>query len=208
MNHGGNNRDTDTTEENSAGSGVVRSPQKGIYSPASAPAGTANGGIHPAPTATAGHSAASEAKVSDDPLSEYRKHCVSAEQKAQEDYDKAVLTLSGGALGISFAFLKDVVGPGPLSQVSLLLAAWLLWGGSIVSTLTSFWFSQLALRTAIAQVDKNTIRDQFPGRAFSRITSGLNALGGLAFVAGVVLMVLFVMANIGHVHPAELKVGK
>jgi hypothetical protein len=177
---------------------VNRSGEEGIHT-AGASALTPYGGVHPTST-TALSSPTHEKDVSDTPLTEYRRHCVSAEQKAQEDYDKSVLTLSGGALGVSFAFLKDVVGPGALLQPNFLLWAWLSWSASIVSTLASFWFSQLALRTAIAQVDTGTIHDQFPGRAFSRITSTLNAIGGLAFVVGVVLMVVFVMANLKNVH--------
>ncbi|WP_134984071.1 hypothetical protein [Xanthomonas axonopodis] len=52
---------------------------------------------------------------------EYRQWLVVAEQKAQEDYDKTVLTLSGGALGISFAFVKDIVGQNPIQNSSWLL---------------------------------------------------------------------------------------
>src|SRR5690242_8681658 len=85
-------------------------------------------------------------------LDEYRKHCVTAEQKAQEDFDKWVLTLSGGGLGTSFAFIKDLIGTGPLAHPLLLFSAWSAWAVSIVATLASFFFSQLALRTAIRQV--------------------------------------------------------
>jgi len=42
-------------------------------------------------------------------LQEYRKHLVAAEQQVQADFDKTVLSLSGGALGISFAFVKNPV---------------------------------------------------------------------------------------------------
>ena len=48
----------------------------------------------------------------DKTLQEYRAHLVSAAQKAQEDFDKTLLALSGGALGVSFAFVKDIVGDG------------------------------------------------------------------------------------------------
>jgi hypothetical protein len=63
-----------------------------------------------------------------DDLSEYRKHLQAAEQKSQEDFDKTVLSLSGGALGISFVFLKDVIGPNPIVQPNMLFAAWVAWG--------------------------------------------------------------------------------
>lgn len=134
-----------------------------------------------------------------DPLQEYRAHCVSAEQKAQEDYDKAVLSLSGGALGISFAFVKDVVGPGAIQHSVVLLSAWAAWGASVVVTLASYWFSQRALRAAITQVDNKTIHTQTAGRSWAPITSWLNALGGILFVVGVAAMVWFVYLNLGSV---------
>lgn len=45
----------------------------------------------------------------DKPPFDYRKWLVEADHKASQAYDKALLTLAGGALGISFAFLKDLV---------------------------------------------------------------------------------------------------
>jgi hypothetical protein len=42
-----------------------------------------------------------------DHTSDYRSLLVQTWQKAQDDFDKAVLSLSGGALGVSFIFLKD-----------------------------------------------------------------------------------------------------
>lgn len=65
-------------------------------------------------------------------LAQYRDHLVLARQKAVEDADKTVLSLSGGALGVSFAFLNDVVGPNP-EALPHLIRAWMSWGGSIDS---------------------------------------------------------------------------
>jgi hypothetical protein len=139
---------------------------------------------------------------------EYRKHCVKAEQKAQEDFDKSVLTLSGGGLGISFAFIKDLLGPGPIVHPGLLFTAWLAWGISVISTLASFFFSQLALRTAIRQVDEGTIGDQYPGRSYARATVALNAVGGVMFLVGVVFIVWFVAVNLGGLHGAQTTPGR
>jgi hypothetical protein len=141
-------------------------------------------------------------------LKEYRRHCVTAEQKAQEDFDKSVLTLSGGGLGISFAFIKDLLGPGPIVHPGLLFTAWVAWGISIISTLASFFFSQIALRTAIRQVDDGTIGGQYPGRAYARVTVGLNALGGIMFLVGVGFIVWFVALNLGGLHGAQASPGR
>ena len=40
----------------------------------------------------------------------YRARLARLRTRAFANYDKAVITLSGGALGISFAFVKDAVG--------------------------------------------------------------------------------------------------
>ena len=129
-------------------------------------------------------------------LSEYRKHLIGAEQKAQEDFDKAVLSLSGGALGISFAFIKDIVGVGSINNPGLLLFSWGCWGSSIIAILASYFFSHLSLRKAINQVDSDEIYKGHPGGAFDWITAFLNACGGILFFVGVILMIVFVAFNL------------
>ena len=132
----------------------------------------------------------------DDDLSEYRKHLQTAEQKSQEDFDKTVLSLSGGALGISFVFLKDVIGPNPVVEPSLLFGAWVAWGSSTFCVLASYYASHLALRKAIKQIDAKTIRGQRPGGWYSRLTAFLNAVGAILFLVGVCSITLFANANL------------
>lgn len=129
-------------------------------------------------------------------LSAYRTWLVSAEQKAQEDFDKTILSLSGGALGISFVFLKDVIGSNPISQPSLLLGAWLAWAFSTFSVLTSYYLSHLALRRAISQVDDGSIYSQAPGGPFARLTAILNASGAVLFLVGVCCITAFAGCNL------------
>ena len=82
-----------------------------------------------------------EEKKQSDQLADYRKWLVAAEQKSQEDFDKTVLTLSGGALGVSFVFLKDVIGPQPIVMSCFLMVAWAAWAFSTFSVLTSYFLS-------------------------------------------------------------------
>lgn len=131
----------------------------------------------------------------DDNLKEYRAHLVLAEQKAQEDFDKSVLSLSGGALGVSFAFIKDVAGTGPFLRSEYLICAWICWGTSVTVVLLSYFLSHLALRRAIAQVDKGQIYKGRPGEYFDIATAVCNAVGGLLFFSGVILLTVFVAAN-------------
>ncbi|RZZ85025.1 hypothetical protein [Pseudoxanthomonas winnipegensis] len=127
---------------------------------------------------------------------QYRQWLVAAEQKAQEDYDKTVITLSGGALAISFAFVKDILGDGPIKHPGWLVACWGLWALSLASMLASFYYSRKALRKAIEQCDSDTIRCEPPGGFFTSILRWLNALGAVFFVAGVLCMTVFVSINI------------
>jgi hypothetical protein len=138
---------------------------------------------------------AEESKQSEH-LTDYRKWLVAAEQKSQEDFDKTILSLSGGALGISFVFLKDVIGPHAILQSGFLLAAWLAWAFSTFSVLTSYYLSHLALRRAISQVDNKTIYKQPPGGAFARWTAILNAAGAVLFLVGVCSITVFAGSNL------------
>jgi len=132
-------------------------------------------------------------------LAEYRKLLVTAEQKSQEDFDKTVLSLSGGALGISFVFLKDVIGSNPIMSPTLLLIAWIAWGFSTFAVLTSFYLSRLALLHAISQVDAGTIYDeQQPGGVYSRLTAILNASGAILFLVGVLFITMFAGYNLSN----------
>lgn len=130
------------------------------------------------------------------PPNEYRQWLISAEQKAQDDFDKSVLSLSGGALGISFIFVKEIVGPGVIHHSVWVLTAWLSWAFSSLAILASFFASHLALRRAIRQCDDGSIYSQTPGGIFSSVTRNLNALGALLFVVGVCFMAAFIFSNL------------
>jgi hypothetical protein len=129
-------------------------------------------------------------------LSEYRDLLVSAEKDSQEQFDKTVLSLSGGALGISFVFLKDVVGSSPVLKPSLLMVSWFAWGLSTIVVLASFYLSHLALRRAIVQVDSGAMGKQRAGGWFSIATAILNASRAILFFVGVCFITAFASANL------------
>jgi len=133
---------------------------------------------------------------SDPSLAEYRSSLVALEQKSQESFDKTVLSLSGGALGISFVFLKDIIGPSPVVNPTLLLTAWGAWATSSIAVLLSFFISHLAIRKAIKQFDEGEIYNAKPGGWMSSVTAILNVTGALAFFIGVILITLFAGSNL------------
>jgi hypothetical protein len=132
----------------------------------------------------------------DTQISTYRQSLLELEQKMQSSYDKAVMTLSGGALGVSMSFLKDVVGTQNVQGGKFLLAAWICWGLSVTGTLASFYTSSCALRKAVQQTDDKTIYLELCGGRFNLLTKILNFGAGLLFLAGVASIVVFVAHNL------------
>lgn len=131
-----------------------------------------------------------------DHWADHRKHLVSADQKSQEDFDKTVLSLSGGALGISFIFLKDVIGPNPIQSPGLLFAAWVAWGASTFCVLASYYLSHLTIRKTIRQIDEDKLHLEKPGGRYADGTALLNAAGAVLFLVGVVCITLFANSNL------------
>jgi hypothetical protein len=122
----------------------------------------------------------------------YRQWLVEAYQKSSDAYDKAVMTLAGGALGISLAFVHQVA-PHPTHKAWL---AW-TWGLLAVSLLLiflSFLASQQTLLREIKKRDKRRVWPSWdmPGWA----TTILNVASGAALITGVVCLVRFAWFNI------------
>lgn len=129
-------------------------------------------------------------------LKDYRAMLVQADERSQEQYDRTVIALSGGALGISLAFVDNIIGEKPIDSDGLLLAAWFSWTTSLLVVLSSYYLSRRALRQAIQQVDNGTIRQQKPGGMFSVLTMIANAASAILFIVGATTMAFFVWANI------------
>lgn len=125
---------------------------------------------------------------------EQRKHLVQAEQESVASYDKAILSLAAGGLGVSMAFVKDIVDNKVGLPFHYLYWSWTVWGVSVTSTLASFYTSRLALRKAIRQIDA---RMAPTGGKATVVTEILNALSGISFLAGTALLALFVRSSLG-----------
>ena len=144
---------------------------------------------------------------------QYRALLVQTWQKTQDDIDKAILSLSGGALGVSFVFLKDIVGPAGAHRSGFLFSAWVCWATSCALTLLSFLTSRRAFVKQIAILDDEiagvTSQPLPPSNKLVRAgrwcvsaaglnfcTSAFNSLAATLFVVGVVLMIVFTAYNL------------
>ena len=124
---------------------------------------------------------------------EYRNLLQKLEMKAQEQYDKTVITLSTGALSISFVFIKDIVKLDKIVFIDFLIAAWICWALSVSCVLISFYTSKQAMSKAIYDFDENIEEHNKSNTA----TSILNFLSGTFFVLGLIFIIIFVKKNLG-----------
>jgi len=131
-------------------------------------------------------------------LLEYRKVLVAADQKGQEEFDKAVLSLSGGALGVSLVFLKDVIGSDPIQYPYLMMLAWACWAFSTLAVLSSYHMSNLTVREGIAQIDRDEAYSGPIGGRYAAWTQRLNMVGAGLFFAGVLLITVFASINLSN----------
>jgi hypothetical protein len=135
-------------------------------------------------------------KPTEEPMKAYRDSLLSLKEKMEAQYDKAVLTLSGGAIGISITFTKELIGKDHLNAPNWLVTAWLCWSASLAAILWSFYTSAKAMETAILQTDQHALYRERRGGIFDWLTRYLNAIAGALFIFGLVSITVFVRLNL------------
>jgi uncharacterized BrkB/YihY/UPF0761 family membrane protein len=126
----------------------------------------------------------------------YRAQLLEYAKESQTSYDTTLITLAGGALGISFAFISQFIGDDPMQEPHLLAVSWICWVVTLALVLFSFATSTAALYRAVRQVDSEKLLAANPGGWFDRLTGILNMIAGVLFVGGVVAMAWFAFVNL------------
>ena len=141
--------------------------------------------------------------MNDDDTKNYlkeRKLLIEAQQQSYQQFDKAILTLSSGGLGVSIIFLRDIL---PLEQITnycFLIGSWILFTISITCTLISFLTSQYACDDQLKLIDayflKKDLDVSTKKNRFAQITEGLNISAAVFFILAVISTTMFVSINI------------
>lgn len=136
---------------------------------------------------------------------EERKMLLAAEQDYAKSFDRWLVTLAGGALGLSIAFLKDIAGAQPV-DVAWLVAAWILLALSVCAALVSMLISQHGHEAFRAALDEEAakggarfwprVRDAQRRRWELTAIAWLNGTAILAFVMGVFTLAVFAALNL------------
>jgi len=126
----------------------------------------------------------------------YLKALADSEFQAIDEYDNKIFALAGGAFGVSFAFLKDIVTPGNVTHKNFLIMAWACWCITLAFNLTSFYFSHLAMRGAQRKYRAGE-RDEKKLSGFTgNAVIYLNPITGGFFILGLICMSVFVTSNL------------
>jgi hypothetical protein len=125
----------------------------------------------------------------------YRAFLLDTEQKVQAEYDRTIVLLAGGGLGISLTILKDVVREKPLNHSEFLFAAWLAWSISLGITLISYYTGIQAIHKAVRQIATGILHQKSPGGFLNTLTQILNFLSGLLVIVGLLSLICFVYLN-------------
>jgi hypothetical protein len=140
---------------------------------------------------------------------ETRKDLLARQLSNAEQFDKAVLTLSSGGLGLSLAFIKDFVPIDKAQVITFLVVSWILFGFAIISTVISFLVSQRAINIQLHYAEQYYLKADggylTKKNVPAKITDVLNYASGILFVAAVGCTITFVMFNLGGAKMAEGK---
>lgn len=124
---------------------------------------------------------------------EERNRLIASHQDASDSFDRALMTLSAGSLGLSIAFVKDI-DPDPVA-VAVLEASWILMGFALFFIVFSFAASVEVHKRLIDGLDTDRSYEDEPWWV-RRGVSFLNGLSAISFVGGAILLIVFAIKNV------------
>ena len=135
----------------------------------------------------------------------HRELLVTGDLQQSLAYDKHILTLASGALGLTRLFVDKIAQKPVCWTFLLLIITWVSFAFSILSTLISYKTSQRAYRENCDNWDKfeagKTAADEVSdSSSWSKATSILNVLSMCLFVVGMFSFIIFASCNIHISH--------
>lgn len=124
---------------------------------------------------------------------EYWQQLNKAYIESSSQFDKQVLFLASGALGLSFAFIKDIVKLNVATNKWLLVSSWSLFGAVILLSIVSHYTSLKAINRMIRNLNSADHKDS---KGLDGITKLLNVLMIIFLGIGLLFLIIFVAINI------------
>lgn len=146
---------------------------------------------------------------------EERKLLIELQHQASQDFDKTIIALSGGALGLSFTFIRQIVPQANPDTIGLLPISWISLIAALMFILTSLFTSQVGFICATDQLNETyalapTTNQQTGligkvGKKFYNIldwqplTQICNVAAIMFTIVGLVLLICFGILNISQI---------
>lgn len=124
---------------------------------------------------------------------EYWQQLNKAYIESSSQFDKQVLFFASGALGLSFAFIKDIVKLSEAVYKSILITSWSFFGVVILLSIISHYTSLKAINTKIHNI--NSKEDKVSKR-LNTYTKWFNILMIFFLALGLTLLTVFIAINI------------
>ncbi len=135
----------------------------------------------------------------------YDKHAAQAwadQQASSDEFDKSLLTFSSGALGLSLAFIKDVVPLDKAVWLCWLYISWVSFAACIVATMASFPCGIQAQKAHLGFLYNYYIeaRPEFFNKesGWSVAVTVCAVVGAIFFLVGLVATVVFACVNVSR----------
>jgi len=137
-----------------------------------------------------------------------RKSLNEAERESARSFDKAIITLSAGALGFSITFIRQIASDPRSDTLWFLAVAWVALGLALLAILFSFLLSQSAIRRQRDILDEEQ-ENKTPARQQVNVpaiyTNRLNWIAMGFFVIGVAFLAIFSFENLrNHTREARM----
>jgi len=132
-------------------------------------------------------------------------------QSSTDSFDQSLLTLSSGALGLSLAFIKDIVPLKDAVWIALLFTSWIAFALCIVSTVASFLLSVKANKQQLGYIDEYYIHrndlalDKHKSSRYVKWLERCTWVGIILFVAGLFCTIIFACENVARLRMNENK---
>lgn len=132
----------------------------------------------------------------------YRDQLCEGRDEAQDAYDKAILTLSAGGLGLAIGLVRSEAPP---QYLVLFMTACASFAAALLSMVYSFRVSLRSYDAALAELNgqggKGSTYRERPSRRHAKSTERLNKTAFAFLVVGIVSLGTFVAVNLGRLKP-------
>jgi hypothetical protein len=121
-------------------------------------------------------------------------------QSSTDSYDQSLLTLSSGALGLSIAFIKDIVPLHDATKLMLLYLSWVAFGFCILITVISFQVAKAAQNEHLGfcwkfYIGKEESFQSMQGK-WSKVLNRCTIGAGTLFVFALAFTISFAIINV------------